>query len=77
MPDLPGQNEMIIGFGTAGLCMVGFVKCQWFLDNTTKGQRLVDRFGPEKAATVFRLMMMIGCIFGGLLGIGIIKPIQW
>jgi hypothetical protein len=50
---------------------------RWFLAETTKGQRLVQRFGADTALWVFRGCLFAVALLGGLLAVGIVKPIRW
>ena len=68
---------VLVGSLVIVLCMMLFVRHRWFLENSSKGQRLIRWFGPEMAPWVLRILAALGMIFGGLLATGIIRPIQW
>ena len=57
-------------------CLIG-VREQWFLKETTKGQRLVRRFGPDRARWVMRGILALLITLGMLLANGVIRPIRW
>ena len=72
------MNEQIfMGSSVALLCITGLWKAQWFLENTRKGQRFVKIFGEERAIWAWRVLLLLGVIFGTLLATGIINPIHW
>mgnify|MGYP001444978656 CR=1 FL=1 len=66
-----------MGTVIALLCATGIWQDRWFLEHTGKGQRLVGWLGEAKALWAIRGLFAVGALFGGLLAIGIIKPIQW
>jgi len=71
------REQALVGVVFALLCVVGLWKQKWFLANTSKGQRLVRLFGPDRAAWVLRGLLAVGIILGTLLALDIIRPIQW
>ncbi|QDT28119.1 hypothetical protein Enr10x_34580 [Gimesia panareensis] len=76
MPFTISENVLIGGF-VAAFSLWGLIKEQWFLAETRKGQRLTQWFGPARAIWVLRLIFLIGIVFGVLLALGLIQPIQW
>lgn len=66
-----------MGSVTALLCVVGFVKSEWILNNTKKGERLIGWFGAGRAIWILRSLLVFGAVFGVLLAINIIRPVQW
>jgi hypothetical protein len=56
---------------------MGLTKEQWLLERSANGRRMVQWFGVANAPWVFRGLMAIGIVFGGLLALKIIRPIQW
>ncbi len=72
------ENERIlIGIVTAALCLVGLWHHRWLLRETSKGKRLIAWFGEEGALWVLRVLLALGIAFGGLLALGVIRPIEW
>ena len=68
---------MIIGVGTATLCLIGFLKVEWLLEHSRKGRQLAARFGDLGATRILKLLLLTGAVFGTLLAAGIINPIRW
>ena len=75
MPVITQHTAM--GGGIIALCLMLLFRERWILDQTRRGQSLVKWFGPERAPWVFRVILLAGITFGGLLANGTIKPIQW
>ena len=74
---LPLSNDMAMGAGAITLCLMLWVRQRWFLEQTRKGQKLVEMVGSKNAPWVLTLILVAGIAFGGLLAKGVIKPIQW
>jgi hypothetical protein len=74
---MPPKEQIFIGVATALLCVIGLVKSRWILENTRKGARLGRWFGPRRAIWVLRGLLGLGVIFGGLLAVNVVKPLQW
>lgn len=74
---MPPKEQIFIGAATALLCLIGLVNGRWILDNTKKGQRLANWFGPVRAIWVLRVLLMLGAVFGVLLAADVIEPVQW
>lgn len=58
-------------------CLMILFREQWFLAETIKGQRLVKRFGPDRALWVLRGILFSLATVGSLLATGVIHPIRW
>lgn len=76
IPPMPTE-QILIGGLTAVLCMMGLRNLRWLLDQTSKGQKLVARFGDPGAARILKLLLLAGALFGTLLATGVINPIRW
>jgi len=64
----------------AGIVMTSLLllfREQWVLTHTQKGQKLVMRFGDSAAVWIYRGILAVTAVFGGLLAGGVIRPIQW
>ncbi len=71
------HDHVVMGLGIASFSLVCLVRHQWLLANTSKGQRLIGRFGESKARAIFALVCFSGITFGSLLASGVIRPISW
>ncbi len=71
------KEQILIGSTVAVLCLAGLWKEQWFIANTKKGRQLVGRFGETNAFWVLRVLFGLGMLFGTLLAVGVIRPVQW
>jgi hypothetical protein len=74
---MPPKDQIFMGAAIALLCLVGLVRQRWLLDETSKGQRFVRRFGRDGAVWVLCGLLVCGAILGGLLAAGVINPIRW
>lgn len=72
-----GQAHLFIGMMTTLFCLLGLWKTVWFLQHTAKGRRLEQRFGSDRAARLFRGLMVVGIVLGIMLASGILQPIEW
>ena len=70
-------EQILIGVLFALLCLAGLWKDRWFLENTTKGERLADKLGAARALWVLRILFLLGLLFGALLATNVIRPVQW
>ncbi len=61
----------------AGLCALGIWKREWFLAETSKGRRLVERCGKPKAVRIVTVALTIGVVAGLLLACNILRPLRW
>ena len=71
------NEQIFMGSSVALLCVTGLWKAQWFLENTRKGQRIVKIMGEQRAIWFWRVLLILGILFGTSLAAGIINPIQW
>ena len=71
------RQDVLVGSVTILFCVLIAVRERWFLEATTKGQRLVRCFGPERALWVLRGLTAFGILFGASLAAGVIHPIRW
>ncbi|HEY4259556.1 MAG TPA: hypothetical protein VGM98_05345 [Schlesneria sp.] len=71
------SQDTAMGIAIVLVCLMLLFRDQWFLVQTTKGQRLVQRFGVTRALWIFRGLLLALAILGGLLAAGIIHPIRW
>ncbi|MEX0703410.1 MAG: hypothetical protein WD069_15045 [Planctomycetales bacterium] len=71
------DERILMGTVTALLCAAGLWSARWFLEETRKGRRLERRLGPARALWVLRGLFAAGLLFGVLLALGIIRPIEW
>jgi hypothetical protein len=71
------SQDAAMGGAVILVCLMLLSRDRWFLERTGKGQRLVQWFGDAKALWAFRALLLAGMIIGGLLAMGIIRPIQW
>lgn len=71
------HDHVVMGLGVASFSLVCLIRRQWLLANTSKGQRLIGRFGESRARTIFGLVCLSGIAFGSLLACGVIRPISW
>jgi len=75
MPTISQDTAM--GVGIITLCVMLLFRERWILDQTRRGQRLVEWCGPARAPWFFRVLLLAGITFGGLLANGVIQPVQW
>ncbi len=71
------SQDLAMGIAIILACLMILFQEQWFLAQTTKGQRLVQRFGTVRALWILRGLLLAVAILGGLLAAGIIHPIRW
>ncbi len=70
-------QHVLVGGVIIVLCAVLLARERWFLETTSKGQRLIRWFGGDLALWVLRGLILSAIAFGALLAAGIIRPIQW
>ena len=70
-------DQIFIGAMVAVLCLVGFFKDRWFLQNTRKGKWLAEKFGEQTSLWIVRGLLGTGTLFGVLLACNVIQPVQW
>ena len=66
-----------MGVLVVGLCLFGFWKIAWLLENSRYGRRLVSWFGVIGGRRALACLLIAGAIFGVLLAANVIRPIQW
>jgi hypothetical protein len=71
------SQDSAMGIAIVVACLLLWFRESWFLANTGKGQRLVQRFGTAHATWVLRAILLGFGLLGGMLATGIIRPIQW
>lgn len=71
------NERILIGTVTAALCVIGLWHHHWLLYETSKGQRLIAWFGDVRALWVLRALLTLGIVFGCLLALGVLRPIEW
>lgn len=71
------SQNTAMGIAIVLLSLLLLARDQWFLTETPKGKRLVNRFGPGKALWIFRGLLGLLAIVGGLLAADVIRPLKW
>lgn len=71
------SQDTAMGVAMILFCLMLLFRERWFLAETTKGQRLVQRFGSATAIWILRGCLFAVALLGGLLAVGIVKPIRW
>ena len=71
------REQILMGVAIVVVCLFGLTKCRWFLEHTNKGKRLVEWFGESRAVYVLRGLYLVGILFGTLLALNVIRPVQW
>jgi len=71
------NERILIGTVSAALCLVGLWHHRWLLSETAKGRRLMAWFGEGRALWVLRVLLALGMVFGVLLALGVIRPVEW
>ena len=74
---MPTKEQVFIGASIAALCLFALVNCRWILDNTKKGERLTQWFGAVRGIWVLRSLLLLGALFGVLLAMNVVRPMQW
>jgi len=74
---MPPKDQIFIGAATAFLCLLALFKGDWILNNTAKGERLANWLGADRAVWVLRILLGAGIVFGILLAMDVIRPLQW
>ncbi len=75
--DVVKPDQILMGTAIAIMCATVGISRRWFLENTRKGQWLVDRLGPAKASRVLGVLSLAGVVFGILLAMSIVNPVRW
>ncbi len=68
------NEQQLIGAMVAVLGSVGWYHQRWFLEQTSKGRRLVGWFGPACGVWVFRGLLAGVVVFGVLLAADVVGP---
>jgi hypothetical protein len=71
------QHQLLMGAAVAVLSLIAFLKTDWLLRNTSKGERLTKRFGELKARLYVRSFFFFAALLGVLLAANVIRPLQW
>ena len=71
------SENVVIGVIFALVSLWALFKDQWFVTHSRKGQRLTKFFGPARALWILRILFLCGILFGILLALGFIQPVQW
>lgn len=66
-----------MGVLAALVSAIGLWNSRWFLEKTRKGQWLARRCGEEPALWILRGLLSAGTLFGILLALGVVNPVQW
>lgn len=69
--------QLFMGGAVAVLCGAALRYDRWFLEETTKGRRLVNWLGETRAVWVCRFALAVGIAFGVALASGIVNPVAW
>jgi len=70
-------QHVMVGGLMCLLCSLLAIKSQWFLAHTRKGAFLTRQFGDDRAPWVLRGLALGGIVFGLLLALEVVRPIQW
>lgn len=68
-------EQLLMGIGSAALCLWGLLKSNWFYTETKKGRWLSARLGDERGLLVLRLLFVLGIAFGIALAMNLIRPL--
>lgn len=71
------KHQIMMGVAVAVLSVVGFIKTDWLLEHTPKGQWLVRKAGRLKARVLVRSFFFFAVVFGALLATNVIRPLHW
>ncbi len=71
------SQDTAMGIAIVFACLMILFRDRWFLAETTKGQRLVQRYGAQRAVWILRGLLLVIAVFGGLLASGVVRPIKW
>jgi hypothetical protein len=70
-------HQIVMGAAVAALSFVAFLKTDWLLRNTSKGEWLTRKFGERKARLYVRSFFFFAAVFGVLLATNVVRPLQW
>ncbi|HSG69875.1 MAG TPA: hypothetical protein VLA12_05640 [Planctomycetaceae bacterium] len=68
-------EQLLMGIGSAVLCLWGLLKSNWFFTETKKGRWLSTRLGDERGLLVLRFLFVLGIAFGVALAANLIRPL--
>jgi len=71
------SDQILMGVGVAVMSAVGFWKTDWLLRHTPKGEWFVRRYGVGRARLIVRTCFFFAAVFGVLLAVNVIRPVQW
>ncbi len=71
------KHQIVMGVSVAVLSLVGLWQSNWLLANTGKGEWIRRRYGEPKARTIVRTFFFAAAVFGALLALDVIRPLQW
>jgi hypothetical protein len=70
-------HQILMGAAVAVLSLVAFLKTDWLLRNTGKGEWLARRCGESRARLYVRMFFFFAAVFGLLLATNVVRPLQW
>jgi hypothetical protein len=70
-------HQIVMGVAVAAASLMAFLKTDWLLRHTAKGEWFVRRFGELKARLVVRSFFFFTAALGVLLAANIVRPLQW
>jgi hypothetical protein len=68
-------EQLLMGVGSAVLCLWGLLKSNWFYTETKKGRWFSARFGETRGLLVLRVLFVLGIAFGAALAANLIQPL--
>ena len=74
---MPPPDQILMGAAIALTCLVGAWHSVWLVEQTRKGQRLVDLLGASRALWIVRSALICGALLGALLAAGVVNPLRW
>ncbi len=66
-----------MGCGVAVMSLIGLLNTRWLIEQTRKGEWLRQKTGDRNAGRILQACFLSGIIFGILLAVDIIRPVQW
>ena len=70
------NDEILMGTTVAMLSGFGLLKVRWLIANTRKGHWLTSRLGERRAVFVTAGVLFLLAVFGVLLAVGVIRPLN-
>jgi len=71
------NDQLLMGVAVALMSVIAVWKADWLLQNTRKGQRLLQRFGERNARRTVIALFLATALLGVLLATDLIRPLQW